>query len=92
MFPSLIGNPSDCTNPCFLVLLQTFYRCAEGQEEAAARVIDNECRRLLGNFRHEARTQAVRDYFASAGIRRKKEKCRVKYLSKEKYMKVITYS
>jgi hypothetical protein len=72
--------------------LQTFYRCAEGQEEAVARVIDNECRRLLQNFRHEARTQAVRDYFTSTGIRRRKEKCRIKYLSKEKYMKVITYS
>ena len=72
--------------------MQTFYRCAEGQEEAAARVIDAECRRLLGNFRHEARVQAVRDYLAQTGIRRRKEKCRDKYLSKEKYMKVITYS
>ena len=72
--------------------MQTFYRCVDGQEEAAARVIDNECRRLLQNFWHEARTQAIRDYYASTGIRRKKEKCRVKYLSKEKYMKLITYS
>ena len=70
--------------------MQTFYRCAEGQEEAAARVIDAECRRL--HVRHEARTQAVRDYLAQTGIRRRKEKCRDKYLSKEKYMKVITYS
>jgi hypothetical protein len=72
--------------------LQAFYRVAKGQEEAAARVIETECRRLLQNRRHEARTQAIRDYYASTGIRRSKTKCRGKYQSKEKYMKVITYS
>ena len=36
--------------------------------------------------------QAIRDYYASKGIRRAKTKCRGKFLSKEKYMKVITYS
>ena len=47
---------------------------------------------LLQNLRHEARVQAVRDYYASKGIRRGKKKCRGKFLSKEKYMQVITYS
>ena len=72
--------------------MQTFYRCEEGYEEDAANVIQNVCKRLLQNLRHEARVQAVRDYLAQTGIRRRKEKCREKYLSKEKYMKVITYS
>ena len=55
-------------------------------------VIEAECRRLLQNLRHEARVQAVRDYYASKGIKRSKTKCRGKFLSKEKYMKVNTYS
>ena len=72
--------------------MQTFYRCLEGEEEAAAMVIEAECRRLLQNLWHEARVQAVRDYYASKGIKRSKTKCRGKFLSKEKYMKVNTYS
>ena len=55
-------------------------------------VIEAECRRLLQNLRHEARVQAVRDYYATTGIKRSKPKCRLKFLSKEKYMKVNTYS
>ena len=56
-------------------------------------VVKAECKRLLQNLRHEARVlQAVRDYYASKGIRRGKKKCRDKFLSKEKYMQVITYS
>ena len=58
----------------------------------AARVLETECKRLLQNLWHEARVQAVRDYYASTNIRRAKKKCHRKYLSKEKYMKVITYS
>ena len=72
--------------------METFYRCLEGEEEAVAMVIEAECRRLLQNLRHEARVQAVRDYYPSTGIKRSKMKCRGKFLSKEKYMKVITYS
>jgi hypothetical protein len=72
--------------------LQTFYRCQEGYEEAAAKVIDQQCRRLLQNFRHEARVQAVRDYYASRRIRKEKSTCRGKKMEKEHYMKVITYS
>ena len=72
--------------------MQTFYRCEEGYEEDAAHVIENVCKRLLQNLWHEARVQAVRDYYALTNIRRAKKKCRRKYLSKEKYMKVITYS
>lgn len=34
----------------------TFYKCAEGQEEAAARVIEAECIRLLQNWRNMAWT------------------------------------
>ena len=55
-------------------------------------VVEAECKRLLQNLRHEARVQAVRDYYVSTNIKRAKKKCRAKYLSKEKYMKVITYS
>ena len=55
-------------------------------------VVENECKRLLQNLRHEARVQAVRDYYASKGITRGKQKCHCKFLSKEKYMQVITYS
>ena len=55
-------------------------------------VLEAECKRLLQNLRNEARVQAVRDYYASKGIRRAKLKCRNKFLSKEKYMQVITYS
>uniref|UniRef100_A0A8R7TIG2 Uncharacterized protein n=1 Tax=Triticum urartu TaxID=4572 RepID=A0A8R7TIG2_TRIUA len=69
----------------------TFYRCAEGQEEAATQVNEAECRRLLQNWQNGARTQATRDYFASIGIRMSKARCRTKYLSKDNYMKVITY-
>ena len=72
--------------------MHTFYRCTEEQEAEAARVLEAECKRLLQNLRHEARVQAVRDYYASKGIRRGKKKCRGKFLSKEKYMQVITYS
>ena len=72
--------------------MQTFYRCTEKHEAEAARVLEAECKRLLHNLWHEARVQVVRDYYASTNIRRAKKKCRGKYLSKEKYMKVITYS
>ena len=72
--------------------MQTFYGVAEEHEAEAARVLEAECKRLLQNLRHEARVLAVRDYYASTNIRREKKKCRLKYLSKEKYMKVITYS
>ena len=65
---------------------------SEGEQETACMVVENECKRLLQNLRHEARVQAVRDYYASKGIRRGKQKCRGKFLSKEKYMQVITYS
>ena len=55
-------------------------------------VVESECKRLLQNLLHEARVQAVRDYYALKGIRRAKKKRRMKFLSKEKYMQVITYS
>ena len=69
--------------------MQTFYRCEEGYEEDAANVIDNVCKRLLLNLWHEARVQAVRDYYALRGIKKSKRDCRDKFLSKEQYMKVI---
>ena len=71
--------------------LQTFYRCEEGYEDDAAKVIETECRRLLQNFRHEARVQAVRDYYATQPITIHKAKCRDAKMEKEHYMKVITY-
>ena len=69
--------------------MQPFYRCEEGYEEEAANIIDNVCKRLLQNLRHKARVQAVRDYYASRGIKKTKSACREKFLSKEEYMKVI---
>ena len=72
--------------------MQTFYRVLEEHKAEAARVLEAECKRLLQNLRHEARVHVVRDYYASTNIRRDKKKWRRKYLSKEKYMKVITYS
>ena len=60
-------------------------------EADAAIVLEAECKRLLRNLWHEARVQAIQDYYASTNIRREK-KCCAKYLSKDKYMKVITYS
>ena len=36
--------------------------------------------------------QAVRDYYASHGIKKTKQACREKFLKKEQYMTVITYS
>ena len=72
--------------------MQTFYGVAEEHEAEAARVLEAECKRLLQNLQHEARVQAVRYYYALTNTRRAKKKCRGKYLSKEKYMKVITYS
>ena len=69
--------------------MQTFYRCEAGYEEDSANVIQNVCKRLLQNLRHEARVQAVRDNYASRGIKKTKPACREKFLSKEEYMKVI---
>ena len=69
--------------------MQTFNRCEEGYEEDAAHVIENVCKRLLQNLWHEARVQAVRDYYALRGIKKPKPACLEKLLSKEKYMKVI---
>ena len=68
--------------------MQKLYRCEEGYEEEAANVIDNVCKRLLQNLRHEAWVQAVRDYYASRGIKKTTPACREKFLSKEEYMKV----
>ncbi|KAI5012213.1 hypothetical protein ZWY2020_024347 [Hordeum vulgare] len=48
----------------------TFYRCEDGYEEEAARVLEAECRRLLQNLRHEARPQAIQDYYATRGIKK----------------------
>ena len=72
--------------------MQTFYRCLEEHEADAAMVLEAECKHLLQTTRHEARVQVVQDYYASTKIRRQKKKFRVKYLSKDKYMMVITYS
>ena len=69
--------------------MHTFYRCEEGYKEEAANVIDNVCKCLLQNLRHEARVQAVRDYYALRGIKKPKPACRDKFPSKEQYMKVI---
>ena len=69
--------------------MQTFYRCEEGYEEEADHVIHKECKRLLQNLRHEVRVQAVRDYYALHGIKKTKPAFHEKFLSKEKYMKVI---
>ena len=69
--------------------MQTFYRCEEGYEEEAADVIHKECKRLLQNIWHEVRVQAVRDYYVGHGIKKPKQECRDKFLSKEQYMKVI---
>ena len=55
-------------------------------------VLEAECKRLLQNTWHEARVPAIQDYYTSTNIRREKKKCRLEYLSKEKYMTVITYS
>ena len=55
-------------------------------------VVETECKRLLQNLQHEARVQVVRDYYALRGIKKTKPACRGKFLSKEKYMQVITYS
>ena len=63
--------------------MQTFYRYEEGYKEEAANVIENVCKRLLQNLRHEARVQAVRDYYAGRGIKKPKQECRDKFLSKE---------
>ena len=52
-------------------------------------VLKAECKRLLQNLQHDARVQAVRDYYASQGIRRAKKKCRGKFLSRDKYLSVI---
>ena len=52
-------------------------------------VVENECKRLLHNLKHKARVQAVRDYYASQGIRRAKKKCRSKFLSRDKYLSAI---
>ena len=65
--------------------------CEEGYDEDAAKVIETECHRLLENFRHEARVQAVRDYYATLRIRLDKAKCRDAKMEKEHYMKVISY-
>ena len=69
--------------------MQTFYRCEEGYEEETADVIHKECKCLLQNLQHEVRVQAVRDYYAGRGIKKTKQECRDKFLSKEQYMKVI---
>ena len=66
--------------------------CLEEHEADAAMVLEAECKRLLQNTWQEALVQAVRDYYASTNIKRQKKKCCLKYLSKEKYMTVITYS
>ena len=64
--------------------MQTFYRFLEEHKADAAMVLEAECKRLLQNLWHEARVQAVRDYYASTNIKRAKKKCCTKYLSKEK--------
>ncbi|KAI4969697.1 hypothetical protein ZWY2020_000611 [Hordeum vulgare] len=62
--------------------------CEDGYEEEAARVLEAECRRLLQNLRHEARPHAIRDYYATRGIKKQKKDCRGKFLKMEQYMKV----
>ena len=52
-------------------------------------VVEAECNHQLQNIRHKAPVQAVRDYYASQGIRRAKKKCCSKFLSREKYLSVI---
>ncbi|KAI5000729.1 hypothetical protein ZWY2020_010688 [Hordeum vulgare] len=78
-FPGFVTLPREC---------QTFYRCEDGYEEEAAKVLKAECRRLLQNLRHEARPQAIRDYNVTRGIKKQKKDCRGKFLKKEQYMKV----
>ena len=51
--------------------LQVYYKVPESMEEQAAKVIDFECKRLLQNVRHEMRVQAIRDYYAKRGMKKK---------------------
>ena len=69
--------------------MQTFYRVSKGEQEAAAMVVEAECKRLLWNLWHEAWLQAVQDYYASTNIKRAKKKCRGMFLSRDKYLSVI---
>ncbi|KAI4997138.1 hypothetical protein ZWY2020_052480 [Hordeum vulgare] len=88
---SVLGVLCPTNFPGFVTLPgegQTFYRCEDGYEEEASKVLEAECRRLLQNLRHEARPRAIRDYYATRGIKKQKKDCRGKFLKKEQYMKV----
>ena len=77
-----------CTHQCCLVLLQAYYKVKESMEEEAAKVLDQECRRLLQNIRHEMRVQAIHDYYAKRGLKCSKAQCRNKFFNKDQYMMV----
>ncbi|KAI4991965.1 hypothetical protein ZWY2020_040351 [Hordeum vulgare] len=83
-----VGSSSSAALPTGRGAGRTFYRCEDGYEEEVARVLEAECRWLLPNLRHEARPQAIRDYYATCGIKKQKKDCRRKFLKKEQYMKV----
>ena len=74
------------------IIRSLLYRCEDGYEEEAVKVLEAECRRLLQKLRHEARPQAIRDYYATRGIKKQKKDSHGKFRKKEQYMKVITYS
>lgn len=57
-----------------------------------ANILEAECRRLLQNLRHEVQPQAIRDYYATRGVKKEKKDCHGKYLKKEQYMNVIACS
>ncbi|KAI5005318.1 hypothetical protein ZWY2020_032561 [Hordeum vulgare] len=88
---SLLGLLCRQNYPGFVTLpgqeRETYYWCEEGYEEDVAKVIETECRRLLQNFCHEARVQAIRDNYAIQCIRKDKAKCRDSKMEKEHYMK-----
>jgi hypothetical protein len=69
--------------------LQEHYRCEDGYEQEAERVLENACKKLVHDMHYEVRIQAVVNYYHEhESTKLVKADARKKTLTKEQYMKV----
>ena len=69
--------------------MQTYFRCVEGEEEEAAKVARNSCKKKVWEMWYEARTQAAIDYHARIlGRKLPKEEARSVMLTRDQYLQV----
>ena len=69
--------------------MQTHFRCVDGEEEEAAKVVRNSCKKKVSEMWYEARIGAAINYHARVlGQKLPKEEARSVTLTRDQYLQV----